>query len=315
MVNNTWGATQPATNANYGQTQVPLWVSLQPYPQFGDGSYGSGNGVLAHGYPAGDSEYSSLQTKLQKRLTQHFTALVAFTWAKLMTDDGNPPLGFVGSHGGAAQDTRNLSLEHSVSPQDVKYQLNAQVSYDLPMGKGRALNLSGVANVILGGWTVNGIAYLSTGVPVASPTSGTPNGYFNQRANMVCDPNKSAPHTATEWFSYACFTVPGVAAGSTDLSTANRFVPGTAPAYLDHVRTMGAQDVDLSLHKNFKLGNEKNLRLEISSYNLTNKAQLGMPAVPSITDVINGQATTPFGQILSTVNLPRQFQFGSRFTF
>jgi hypothetical protein len=315
MVTNTWEAIQPATNANIGQSQVPLWVSLQPYPQFGDGSYGDGNGVLAHGYPAGDSEYSSLQTKLQKRLTQHFTALVAFTWAKLMTDDGNPPLGFVGSHGGAAQDTRNLNLEHSVSPQDVKYQFNAQASYDLPMGKGRAMNLSGTANAILGGWTVNGIAYLSTGIPVASPTSGTPNGYFNQRANMVCDPNKGAPHTATEWFSDACFTVPGVAAGSTDLSTANRFVPGTAPAYLDHVRTMGAQDVDLSLHKNFKLGNEKNLRLEVSSYNVTNKAQLGMPAVPSITDVINGQATTPFGQILSTVNTPRQFQFGSRFTF
>jgi hypothetical protein len=315
MVPNSWEAIQPSTNANYGQSQVPLWVSLQPYPQFGNGSYGDGNGVLAHGYPAGDSEYSSLQTKLQKRLTQHFTALVAFTWAKLMTDDGNPPLGFVGSHGGAAQDSRNLNLEHSVSPQDVKYQFNAQASYDLPMGRGRALNLNGPANVILGGWTVNGIAYLSTGVPVASPTSGTPNGYFNQRANMVCDPSKGAPHTAALWFSDACFTVPGVAVGSTDLSTANRFVPGTAPAYLDHVRTMGAQDVDLSLYKNFPLGKEKILRLEISSYNITNKAQLGMPAVPSITDVINGQATTPFGQILSTVNSPRQFQFGSRFTF
>jgi len=315
MVNNTWEAIQPATNANYGQSQVPLWVSLQPYPQFGDGSYGSGNGVMAHGYPAGDSEYSSLQTKLQKRLSQHFTALVAFTWAKLMTDDGNPPLGFVGSHGGAAQDTRNLSLEHSVSPQDVKYQFNAQASYDLPIGKGRAVNLSGTMNTLLGGWTINGIAYLSTGIPIASPTSGTPNGYFNQRANMVCNPNKGAPHTATLWFSDACFTVPGVAAGSTNLTTANRFVAGTAPAYLDGVRTMGAQDADLSLHKNFKLGNEKNLRLEVTSYNVTNKAQLGMPAVPTITDVINGQATTPFGQIHSTVNTPRQFQFGSRFTF
>ena len=315
MVNNTWEAIQPATNANHGQSQVPLWVSLQPYPQFGDGSYGSGNGVLAHGYPSGDSEYSSLQTKLQKRLSQHFTALVAFTWAKLMTDDGNPPLGFVGSHGGAAQDTRNLNLEHSVSPQDVKYQFNAQASYDLPIGKGRAVNLNGAVNTILGGWTINGIAYLSTGIPIASPSSGTPNGYFSQRANMVCNPNKGAPHTAALWFTDTCFTVPGVAAGSTDLSTANRFVAGTAPAYLDGVRTMGAQDVDLSLHKNFKWGNEKNLRLEVSSYNVTNKAQLGMPAVPTITDVINGQATTPFGQILSTVNTPRQFQFGSRFTF
>ncbi len=103
-VNNIWAPTQPATNSNYGSSTVPLWVSLQEYPQFGDGSYGSGNGILLNGYPGGDSDYSSLQTKVQKRLTHHFTTLSSFTWAKLMTDDGNPPLGFVGSHGGGAQD-------------------------------------------------------------------------------------------------------------------------------------------------------------------------------------------------------------------
>ena len=39
-----------------------------------------------------------------------------------MTDDGAPPLNFVGTHGGALQDWKNLNLEHAVSPQDVKYQ-------------------------------------------------------------------------------------------------------------------------------------------------------------------------------------------------
>ena len=88
------------------QTTVPLWVSLQQYPQFGNGNYGAGNGVNVNGYPGGDSEYSSLQTKVQKRLTNHFTTLASFTWGKIMTDDGNPPLGFVGSHAGAPQDGR-----------------------------------------------------------------------------------------------------------------------------------------------------------------------------------------------------------------
>ena len=27
---------------------MPLWVSLQPFPQFGSGSYGAGNGVNIH---------------------------------------------------------------------------------------------------------------------------------------------------------------------------------------------------------------------------------------------------------------------------
>src|SRR6202035_6140789 len=113
---------------------------------FGNGNYGAGNGVNLNGYPGGDSEYNSLQTKVQKRLTNHFTTLATFTWGKIMTDDGNPPLYFVGSHLGSAQDWRNLRYEHSVSPQDVKYQFTAQASYDLPVGKGRALNLNGVSD-------------------------------------------------------------------------------------------------------------------------------------------------------------------------
>ncbi len=304
-VANQWAPIQPVTNANSGAAAVPLWVSLQPFPQYGNGNYGSGNGVVVHGYPGGDSEYSSLQTKLQKRLTQHFTALASFTWAKLMTDDGNPPLGFVGSHLGSAQDWRNLNIEHSISPQDVKYQFTGNVSYDLPVGRGRALNLTGVSDAVLGGWTVNAIAYLSTGVPIASPTSGVAPSYFNQRSDLVCDPSHGAPHTAATWFNASCFAIP-----------ASPFVAGSAPAYLDHVRTMGAQDFDFSLYKHFSLGKERDIRLEISSYNIANRAQLGMPGAPDITQVTSNPAeAATFGQITQTVNSPRQFQFGGRFAF
>jgi hypothetical protein len=310
-VPNQWAAIQPATNANFGSSVVPLWVSLQQFPQFGSGNYGSGNGVVVHGYPGGDSEYSSLQTKVQKRLSHSFTALASFTWAKLMTDDGNPPLGFVGSHAGGAQDWRNLNLEHAISPQDVKYQFTGQASYDLPVGKGRALNLNGVGNAVLGGWTANAIAYFSTGIPIVSPGSGVSPSYFNQRSDMTCDPSKGAPHTAATWFNYNCFALPS-----------SPFLAGNAPAYLDHVRTMGAKDVDLSLYKHFSLGKEKDLRLEVSSYNIANHAQLGMPGVPSLTDVASQLQQVPlpdppttFGTITSTVNSPRQFQFGARFAF
>jgi hypothetical protein len=299
LVPNTWEAIQPVTNANAGQATVPLWVSLQEFPQFGNGTYGNGNGVNVHGYPGGDSEYSSLQTKLEKRLTQHFTTLMSYTWAKLISDDGNPPLGFVGFHAGVPQDWKNMSFEHSVSPQEVKVQFTWQASYDLPIGKGRALSLPGPGNAILGGWTTNAIAYLSDGVPIASPVVGAGLSYFNQRTNMVCNAGEGAPHTAAEWFSPNCFRTP-----------ASPFVAGTAPAYLNGVRTMGAQDLDLSLFKNFHVGGERVLRFEISSYNVTNKAQFSAPNVSS-----SASDYQEFGQILSTSNTPRQFQFASRFTF
>ena len=80
---------------------------------------------------------------------------------------------------------RDLRFEHSVSPQDVKNQFTGEVSYDLPIGAGRAVNLHGAANAVLGGWTANTIVYLSTGIPIPSPGTGTPIGYFNQRADMT----------------------------------------------------------------------------------------------------------------------------------
>lgn len=305
MVPNKWEPILPATNANYGSSTVPLWVSLQEFPQFGNGSYGAGNGVMVNGDPIGNSEYNSLQLKLQKRLTHHFTTLDSFTWAKLLTDDGNPPLGFVGSHGGYPQDFKDLQYEHAVSPQDVKYQFTGQVSYDLPIGPGRAVNLQGVSNAVLGGWTVNGIVYLSSGIPIPGPSAGLPNSYFNQRADMTCNPSNGAPRNSTTWFNASCFALPS-----------SPFNPGTSPAYMDHMRTMGARDLDMSLYKSFPMGADRNLRLDISSYNLTNTAQFGMPNVPSIEAVeTQPSVAATFGQITNTVNSPRQYQFGVKFTF
>jgi hypothetical protein len=305
MVPNKWEAIQPSTNGNYGLSTVPLWVSLQPYPQFGNGGYGGGNGVNVNGYAGGDSDYSSLQIKIEKRMTKHFTTLAALTWGKLISDDAAPPLGFVGYHGvGSPQDWKNLNLEHSVSAQDVKYQFNWQLSYDLPVGQGRAVNLSGFANQALGGWTINTIVYLSTGVPIASP-NGTEDPYFSQRVNLTCDPGKGAPHSVNEWFNYTCFSQP-----------ANLFAPGTAPAFLSSIRTDGAHDLDVSVYKNFKLPHEMNARVEASAYNFTNSVQMGYPNVfwnPSAAS--NPSVMAGFGQITNASNTPRQIQFGARFTF
>ncbi len=317
-VPNIWAPIQPSTNANFGAAEVPLFVALEPYPQFGTGNYGAGNGVIANGYAGGDSEYSSLQAKVQKRLTHGFTTLAAFTWGKIMTDDGGPPLGFVGFHNGSTQDWRDLRLDHSISPQDVKYQFNGTVSYDLPFGKGRAVNLNGVPNAILSGWTANGILYLGTGVPINSPSSGEPGTLYNQRSDLTCDPSHGAPHTPTTWLSYQCFAGPGTENGG----AINPFIPGNAPNYLDHVRTQGARDFDMSLYKMVKITETKALRFDVSAYNLSNTPQFGYPNVPSTTSVSNALQADPtnpspagFGQVTNTINTPRQYQFGARFTF
>src|SRR5260370_17199576 len=147
-----------------------------------------------------------------------------------------------------------------------------RVALSSPVVRARATRRGGSADAILGGWTVKGSLYLSTGVPIASPIIGANVSYFDQRADLVCDAGKAAPHTATAWFNPNCFAQP-----------ASPFVAGTAPVYLDRVRTMGANDVDLSFYKTLSLGGERNLRFEISSFNIANRPQLAYPNVPSYT--------------------------------
>jgi hypothetical protein len=104
-----------------------------------------------------------------------------------------------------------------------------------------------------------------------------------------------------EWFKPDGFANP-----------ASPFTPGTAPVHMNHVRTMGGDDLDLSLYESFPMGEQRNLRFEISSYNVANKPQLGYPNVPSYT---SGWVNNGFGLITNTIDTPRQFQFGSRLTF
>jgi hypothetical protein len=299
-VPNQWENVYPAGTPFYGQSTVPRYLSLETYPQFTCG--GINCGVEVYGYPGGNSAYDSLQVKLEKRLTSHFTTLASFTKGKLMTDDFGPPLSFVGYQGGTAQDWKDRNLEHSLSAQDISYQLTWQASYDLPFGNGRWMDLTGWKNQTFGGWTLNTIVYFSSGVPIGAP-AGTGDPYFSQRVDQICNPGKGAPHTAAQWFSYTCFAEPS-----------SKFVAGTSSRFLSSVRTNGAHDLDASIFKNFPFGGERVLRLEVSSYNVTNSAQFGYPNVfwnPSPTSA----NMSGFGQITSAVNTPRQFQFASRFIF
>ena len=303
QIANKWANIWPTTSPWYGAATVPYFLSLEPYPQFNNGGFAEGVGIYAD--PAGHSNYNSLQVKFQKRLTHHFTTLAAFTWSKLLSNDFAPPLGFIGSHGAEApQDWQNLNLDYSISPQDLSYAFSWQVSYDLPMGHDRALNLNGWPNKILGGWTLNSILFLNSGVPIASP-SGTGDPYFNQRVDLTCNPANGAAHTVAQWFNWTCFSQP-----------TSQFVPGTAPAFLSSVRTDGGRDWDLSLAKNIPIAENKNLQLQVFAYNLTNYVQFGSPNVfwnPSA--ATNPALMSGFGQITSDLNTPRQFQFAARFIF
>ena len=105
---------------------------LRPFPQFE-------SVLLGNSSFWGASSYDSLQVKLDKRYSNGFNFLVAYTWSKLMDNMPASETGFPGgSFGGTyPQDWDNLRAEWSVSSFDTPQYLAINGIYELPFGHNR----------------------------------------------------------------------------------------------------------------------------------------------------------------------------------
>ncbi|MCI0420359.1 MAG: TonB-dependent receptor [Acidobacteria bacterium] len=281
----------------YNRPTISRWQAIAAYPQFATGNPSQGVGLS--GYPYGDSIYHSLQTKLENHLSAHFSTQASFTFGKVIAI-GTGPYGYIGFHA-LPQNWRNSRLDRAVDTQDVSRWFSWALFYDLPVGEGRAVSTTGrFAKLAFGGWTVNSVLHLGTGIPViVSGNFPNQSRFFSQRPDLNCDPSQGAPKTAAGWFLPDCFGSP-----------ASPYVAGTAPRTLPNVRTDGASNLDLSIFRNFSVGEQKNLQFRAETFNLTNSVQLGHPNA-----TWNPRDLSTFGRVTNAVSTPRQFQFALRFTF
>ena len=281
----------------YNRATIPYWLTVQDYPQFTTGS--PAGGVSINAAPIEDTIYHSVQAKFEKRLTAHFSTLASFTFGKMLST-GTVAYSYLGQNNGH-QNWRSANLDRSVDPQDVSRWFSWAAFYDLPVGRGRAINTSGrLSNAVLGGWTMNSVLYLGSGVPVLVsgnwPNRST---YFGQRPDLTCDPAQGAAHTAAQWFQPNCYAAP-----------ASPYVPGNAPRTLTTVRADGAHNLDLSVFKSFVLREGMKLQFRAEAFNLTNSVQLGTPA-----SSWNPRDTSTFGRVTAAASTPRELQFAVRFSF
>ena len=107
-------------------------------------------------------------------------------------------------------DYRQWNLWHGKAALTPDRRFVSAWSYRLPVGKGLKYNMTGVMDVVLGGWILSGITEFSTGVPqtvMDLDNSGTGNG--SQHSNRIagCDAN-NAPRDRFQWFNTSCFVAP-----------------------------------------------------------------------------------------------------------
>jgi hypothetical protein len=111
----------------------------------------------------GNNNYNSLQIDVRKSLGHGLAFTGNFVWSHSMGDMLNSS-DQTATYQWFTQ--RNGHLNYGPSPFDHRLAWNSFWTYDLPLGRGKALNIANpVLDRIVGGWTLGGVEQISTGAP------------------------------------------------------------------------------------------------------------------------------------------------------
>ena len=257
------------------------------------------------------SNYHSLQAELERRITNGWQFTGSFTWEKV-TDNSCGAYDCQGP-----QDFRNLSLEHGLSDLDVPYRLVLSSLYELPIGTGKRWgnSWSRPLNLAIGGWQINGIYTLQSGLP------------FDLIVNGGAQPNERPDRTGAlgvhpgdinDYFNTAAFALPPATYyPDTGSIVFNR--PGTAGRNL--MIGPGLSNLDFALFKYFDITEGVKASFRVQFYNITNSPHFGQPngTIGSWSESGGALLANPnalFGHITSVLPFSnREGELGLRITF
>ncbi len=258
---------------------------LKPYPRFQNVSIYRNN--------TGNTNYNAIESKVEQRLSHNLSLLFAYTHSKLMDDASSVFSSTVLSSPNTSSlvgaDAYRPYLERDASNGDMPNVLTVSSIYALPKFAGH-----GIATGVLGGWQVQGILTLQSGMPVTVTQSTNTNsfaGISTQRPMQIANPALApALRTAAHFFNTAAYaTTPQFQFGNASRN------PVRGPAY---------RDGDLSFIKHTALSERTDLEFRAELFNLTNTPGFAQPS--------GAYGTTAFGSITATVTDPRVAQFALR---
>jgi hypothetical protein len=251
-----------------------------------------------------NSEYDSLQVRVEKRFSQGLSFLAAYTYGHSLDEASNANLGSQNNDG--YRWYLHPEWEHGNSDFDIRHRFALSYIYELPFGRGKhfAGNASGIAEQFVGGWQVGGITTASTGTWFTITGSGTSAGAQSdgqQRPDQISNPNSGTPCVPGTFFNTCAFQPPAIGSfGNTGRNT---------------LRAPGLQIWDFSLFKNFHLTESKRLEFRSEFFNLPNHANLLLAKSGPQTSNNSTTFGTPQFGFLTAARAPRQIQFALKFYF
>jgi hypothetical protein len=258
-------------------------AGVKPFPQLGNVFLSITDGI---------STYNSLQTEFRRRLANGVQFSAAYTWSH--TIDDSP--GTLDTQDGHVDFFNFQTRERANSLVDVRHRFVFTAIYELPFGHGKSWGSSfnGFEQAFLGGWQLLPVLTFQSGMPFdIDDTSQQP----NTRPDLIGSLHQT--DSINKWFDTSAFAHPPQVGGVFTR-------PGTAPR--DPFTGPGRKFLDLTISKNFKIGERFNTEFRTAFYNLANTPQFSNPT-GSITD-------GNFGKVRGIqLGSERQIEFALRLSF
>jgi hypothetical protein len=247
-----------------------------------------------------NSDYNSLQVKLEKRFSKGLSLLNSFAWSKSI--DISPSNMETGNGSNYYMNFRNWDSYRAISDYDLPFQNTTSVVWDTPVGKGQRFGagMPALADAIVGGWRVAAINTMISGQPInftysPSTAGSVASSNLPMRPNLVGDPFLPASQrTPQDYFNIAAFGVPSP---SQPFGNAGRNIG----------RSDGIYQLDFAIDKSLPVFSEKRrLQFRAEAFNVLNKTNFQAAA--------SNISKSTFGTITKTFPA-RQIQLALKFTF
>ena len=212
----------------------------------------------------GNSEYDSLQVRLQRRYSNGISLLMSYTWSKSID---------LGSGSLVAdltfRNVNDVGWERAASSGSVPQRFVTSYTYALPVGRGKQFSPGNrVLRGVIGDWQLNGITTIRDGQPFTVTQSVSSANTGAARPNWNPSATSSSFHpSVNDWFYLGAFSQP------TQYNYGN--------AGRDILQGPGAINFDASIFKRFavpQLGESGQVLLRFEGFNIFNHPNFGTPA-------------------------------------
>ncbi len=222
--------------------------------------------------PRNMSNYHGLQAKLVKRLSFGLSFLASYTWSKSLDYGGSAASG--GGAVGNPQTITDLRAGYGVSGFDIPQRFVGSWTYELPFGPGRHFLTHGLVGNLLGGWEIDGISTIQSGLPFTVYLANCTNNASSCWPDRIGSGSLSNP-TYSNWYDPMAFEAPCAVPATNGICSQYAYRFGDSGRGI--LRAPGTFNFDLAAAKNFSIKERFRVQFRLDAFNALNHPQLGFP--------------------------------------